>query len=500
MSELRDTLRHSTASAGVDVARSLTASVDRDATWAQVTQARRRRTAWQASGAVAAVAVGAVALGAIASVGPFRSDPAAPLVDGVHGQCDLDSSPLPNVRAMPGAGFEGRVYADYTTDTFMFRALNGDLRKLVQDEQGTWRDPDTGDSFAEIGFYSPLYLEADQEADRAVFDRYDGSLHYVDDPTDLYYEWTTDVPTDTGVDVNLEALIAVHQTAVLGWGEPVTTDLAVGDPQVQHAVTSREADATTVTTTEVLIGDTAPQVDATSGLVSVATTATAHDGQTITVTSSYDASRSYAATCGPNESAWQANGKDPQDPQPNPNVMPVLSGPESGVFACDATLDPALQREPRMTLRRDGVVFEETTQTQINYGDGGVMIVLDDIDPLEDYTPPTVSLSPGWSIRFDGSDNPAQPSQGYYLFTLPVWVDAEGRIIGTSDPETLDDTFRVILGDAERPTAAVLLDASVRAGCGSADGDALAAASSILLTGYGPSVDQIDWAWYNTSD
>ncbi|WP_062200633.1 hypothetical protein [Demequina salsinemoris] len=494
MSDLGDMIK----GAGDAHAAALGARGDEAATTRMVSSIRRRRVVRaSATGLVAAAAVGAVGMTAMAALGPDTSG-LAPAGDGVNAWCDLDSYPLPNVDAIPDAGFQGRLYADFASDTYMYRTVDGELRQLEQDDDGVWRDPETGNAFDELQMYEDGPFAA-WGLERAVFDVTDSNgFTWVEDPADLYYEWTTTVPATAPDEVSIGQLTAAHETVIFHGGTGISESLGGEGAVIEQLVTRTDGSEEVA---RVLIGEIPQDVEDLTDLASVTTRVTTAEGETAEVVSTYDASQTYEAKCGENTSEWQ-DEMAAQDAEASASAEAdreqlYLDGPEVEVFACEEPLDPELEAEPVWEERRSGIYDDEEEGMQIDYGDGATVLALPNYgETFDDYEQYDGYTSKGWGGAYGYDQETGEPTTGYLDYLLEVFVDQDGVIVGYSDPSSDDDTFNVWGGSGTTPQQVHVFDSAERIACGDATDEELAAATPVLLTGYGASVDTMEWAWY----
>ncbi|WP_084124685.1 hypothetical protein [Demequina sp. NBRC 110054] len=496
MSDLGDMIR----GAGDAHAAALGARGDDAGTMRVVASIRRRRVfRASATGLVAAAAVGALGMTAMAALGPEESVPAAPTGDGVNAWCDLDDYPVPNVDAVPYYGLEGRLYADFTTETYMLRTLDGELHQLEQVEGGALLDPVTEYDYSELmEIYGPDGV-VEWGLDRMVFDvTTQGGLNYVEDPTDLYYEWTTVVPDEAPEEITLYMLAQVHQYPIVHTGYGVDATMVGEEDLVEQIVTRTDG---TEETTRILFGEPTGEIEDTTDLASVTTRVTSPEGEVTEIVSTYDASQTYEAKCGENTSEWQ-NEMAAQDAEASASAEPerevaYLDGPEAEVFACREPLDPDLEAETVWEERRSGIYYDEEQAMQIDYGDGATVVALPQrSEEFEDYEQYDGYTSKGWGGAYGYDPETGEPTTGYLDYLLEVFVDEDGAIVGYSDPWSDDDTFNVWGGGLSAPTQVHVFDSAERIACGDTTDEEIAVATPVLLTGYGASVETMEWAWY----
>ncbi len=468
---------------------------------------RRRLLRAGATGAVAAIGVGALAVTAMAALGPDEQQPVAPTVTGSQPWCDLDSYPLPNVDALAFPDqYYGRVYADFSTDTYMLRSTDGDLRQLVLNQDNVWSDPVTGLEYEDLWYYHPNMLPADVEVDRLVFDRYYGGETPVVDPTELWFEWGPMSGGSDDAEISYAMLVSAQDAMIRGEGGSVSADLAGGDAVLQRVLTLADGSEQA---TRLLLGTALPTVEVASDLVALTTAVRTADGGQASVTSEYDASLTYEAACGESDSVWAAAVMPEADSSPD-DVVPVgedsvgyLEGFESTVFSCLAPLDPSLESEPEWSERREGVLYDEDASQQVDYGEGATVVGTGlTQEPMDGFEAIGDTDSPGWS-----STSYEDETTGIYVYATVAWVDGEDRIVGTLDRSELTYRGDPWFSEGQRVESSsafygtqyyTLLDdaqqhVSLCQDTGDVDASSL---TPVLLTGHGPSAKSMDWAWY----
>ncbi|MDN4471419.1 hypothetical protein [Demequina zhanjiangensis] len=498
MSDLGDLIKGAgdAHAAALDARRDDRGNRDDVATSVVVSIRRRRAFRAGATGLVAAVGVGALAVTAVAALGPDEQIPAVPAITGAGDRCDLDTYPIPNLAAIPESGFKGRLYADFDTDTYMYRTAEGSLRQLEEDEDGRWRDPETGIPFDDLEEYGPEgFFEIG--IDRLVFDVRSGGMNLQADPTEQYFEWTTVVPPEAPEGVSMYQLVQAHEAPLLHGGMGISPTLAGDDAVVEQIVTRTDGSQETE---RVLFGHVPRGFADPESVASFATRVTLPSGESVAVTTTRDPAQVFDAFCGENTSRWQNELEEQQaaarasfEAQPERGF---LDGLESDVFACGAPLDPALEGEVVSRERRVGIVWNEEDQYQTDYGQGATVLGIaglaqrwNEFEAYDGY------LSAGWGGSWSEDDD-GTVTNGSHDFLLPAFIDDDGVIVGYADPRSEQGTFYVHGAWGSVPTRVFVYDEAERFACADVPVRDLEEAMPVVLTGIGPTVDDMDWAWF----
>jgi hypothetical protein len=470
----------------------------------------RRRRVLRASTTTGAsvLAVGAVAFGAMSlrpaddstPVGPppTTTDAAPPELPtpppGSPAWCDLRESPQVNPAALGLARYEGRVYADYIDDAYVYVAPDGTRQNLEPDDVGVYAVPfadssGTADVPMIPSFTGRMYLDFFRGGSGGG-DRLDG----VTDPR-LLYEWTTTVPEPTPPGVNASELSQVLLGS-LGFTATGFQGSAVPAGSVVETV-FRWTDGHE-RTARVLTGGFGGYLDDYSGIESIAVRVTLPDGGTYEVTSAYDSSMTWDAAC--------TSGNPTTPSSPEPTATPYLVGPETAVFRCLAPLPPEAENAiPTEIETHSGVVIVPEGGGATDFGPRGIIVTSDD-ETTEVDQPPPFSHWPGWSDDWGGT-SPDGPLWGSYIFAALAWIDADGVIIGrqvdTPDPDGLHPFSGFYgLGSGASPGArhthfhyTLGYVDSLGLPCDGVSSSALASASLVWLEGYGPDFDHMTWSW-----
>jgi hypothetical protein len=493
-----------------------------------VVTAIRRRRAVRASIAtgvsvltVAGVAVGAMALRPAedaAPVGPpSPSESLAPFEfptppPGAPAWCDLSAYPAVNPEALGAMRYDGRVYADYVRNVFVYVAPDGSHQVLAPDSSGevSVEPPDGG---------STIYLPTGIPSLTFVAWDISGNGGGGTDPRDsgfprLAYEWTTTVP-DTipaGVDVNN---LSQQLGIIIGLGGEGFNPYAYPAGAVVQSVI-RWTDGHERVEPLSAAGP-GPSLQDYAGLASVSVrVSNLPGGQTFEITSTYDPTKTWSAACVPGGSAPSSTRTIV-----TPTSTPYLEGPESAVFQCLAPL-PAKAKEVLPTtatlvsgeqwVSYTGLAPEsDMNGSTFDFGSRGVVVTSDyklsrsvvDFEYKQEL--------PGWDSQWGNVDQTPSPDgstsgNGVVTFTALAWVDGDGVIIGrevvTTDPDGLYAGSGLrdgMLGpevDGRMKVSYVVPNVdTLGVACTGANPAALASASLVWLEGAGPDLDHMTWSW-----
>ncbi|WP_084074213.1 hypothetical protein [Demequina sp. NBRC 110052] len=485
----------------------------------------RRRRAWRAGGTVAAaaIAVGAVAAGAVAALGPDEQQSAA-----FEGMCNLDEYPLPRVEALAGSQYYGRAYLNLETETGVYHRANGELIDIVRDhdddEVRRWSDLGYDESPIQAWRYDddemPVlvfrdlwldeWLDADTGtfADRVVVDVTAAQTpQVVEDPTELWWEWTTDVPDQTPAGLSAGLAGLVHDGFLRQYAFGVALGDVDHDTRVWRTV---EREDGTVTREPLLLNGPVEVIDDLSDVVRVTTRISIPGEEPYEIVSTRAAGASYDAVCGENTSEWRpvTFANVPPDVDESYSWDPYLTGPESAAFQCGAPLDPALERQVDEVRRVDGIVWEEEHQGQRDYGSGATIVtftVPNGIFP--DYEWADVA-SPGWEGSYGVGDSSSEGEQGVHQYQAPVWVNDAGLIVGVLDHTSIEGQRRLVAGfepvdiwfgeglNGPVQGDAVLYDDAPVIPCVDAAQPVSADAQPVILYGEGATTDTMTWMWF----
>lgn len=489
----------------------------------------RRRRAWGAGGTVVAatVAIGAVAAGAVAALGADEQQPAA-----LESMCNLDSYPLPRVEALAGSQYYGRAYLDLETETGVYHRANGDIVDIVRDS-----DQEEPRRWADLGYEeSPIqtwvhddedlpvtafrdlwledWLDADTglRAEHIVVDIQAGmNPQVVADPTELWWEWTTDVPDEApaGLSVGLAGL--VHDGFLRQYAYGVALGEVDHDTHVSRIV---EREDGSVTREPLLLNGPVEEIDDLSDVVRVTTRIAIPGEEPYEIVSTRAAAASYDAVCGENTSEWQPvrYASEPRAWDEDYSWDAFLSGPEAAVFQCGAALDPALELQLDEVRRTEGIVWEQSESRQRDYGSGAMIATF--TVPGRDFADfeQSDATSPGWDAIYTAETSSDGGEQGANRFQTVVWVDDQHRIVGTLDETQIAGQAGRIVGyepaslwggdgpDGRVSGYAVLYDDAPVIPCGDADPERLADATPVILYGEGATTDTMTWMWFPLAD
>lgn len=517
MRELSEVLSESLAAHAAAIART---GVSDTLTGAAVAHARRRRALRSAgTGGVAVAAVGALVFGGVTLPGHLSPDvdrpgagPSWSLALGAPAWCDLSTYPLPNLEAWGPARFKGRIYANYETEEYVFTGLDGSHTVLEPSLDGNLEATVNGDTF-----FLPGAGAFETHAEEAgwtimIFDEWAGGgggmeLGEGDDPG-LAYEWTTVAAEPVPSEINLSLLAEVHIMSIGSSGTGLTQDVAGRDAVVE---TVARYDDGTEDVNRILLGEPGASIKDYTGLVSVATRVTLPSGEVYELTSTYDASMTYASAClgqgatpspVPSEAPVVADGaSDEEDPFA---YGPFLTGPEAAVFMCGVPLPEGLEPESVDVEFVAGLKFDPELGAEIDFGEGG--FALQTVAPV--YTDPDVFTTPfpGWS-GISGSQGEFDVPSGVVTFDAVVWVDNEDRIVARQvyeDPaldesrlEGFDNeglvTYDAEVGGMQGRTWWTGPVVGTGVACDGVSQDTVDSASVVIIHGYGPDDTAMTW-------
>jgi hypothetical protein len=477
---------------------------------------------------VAAVSVGAMALrpnhdaapvgppSPSVSAGPFEF-PTPPA--GAPAWCDLSTYPAVNPEALGALRYEGRIYADYSRNVFVYVAPDGSHQTFEPDAVGdaSVLPPDGGSA---ISIYVP---PATPSWRFAVLDYSQGAgggrnLSNGGDPG-LLYEWTTSVPDviPAGVDINnLSQQLAI----TIGIGGTEFNPYAFPDGAIVEQVFRWTDGHTRV---EQLTGDTGPGAELAdyAGLASVSVRVrNLPGGEEFEITSTYDPTKTWAAACVAGGSASSSTR-----PTITPTSTPYLEGPESAVFRCNAPLPKRAEEALTTTAtlesgeHRVGYAglasdFDENGFT-FDFGSQGVLVASN-----YELSRSVVDFEykqqlPGWGSAWGNIDQTPAPDgstsgNGVVTFTALAWVDAKGVIVGrevvATDPDGLylGSGSKEAMGGPEvggwaKMSYVVANVDTLGVPCDGVDPGALDSASLVWLEGAGPDADHMTWSWTRVS-
>lgn len=484
----------------------------------------RRRRAWRAGATVAAaaIAVGAVAAGAVAALGPDEQQPAA-----FEGMCNLDDYPLPRVEALAGSQYYGRAYLDLETETGVYHRANGEVVEIVRDaskeEPRGWAEV----GFAESPFQTWVYDDEDLpvtafrdlwlgdwldaetglSADHIVVDIQAGmNPQVVLDPTELWWEWTTDASDEAPAGLSAGLAGLVHDGFLRQYAYGVALSDVDHETRVWRIVERVDG---SVTREPLLLNGPVEVIADLSDVVRVTTRIALPGEEPYEIVSTKAAAASYASVCGENTSEWQPVRYANEQPDWNEyySWQPFLSGPEGAAFQCGAPLDAALERQVDAVRRVEGIVWEEDYQAQRDYGSGATIATL--TVPGKEFEEFVWfdSTSPGWEGSYS-TGTAAEDERGVNKFQTVVWVDDQRRIVGTLDETQVAGQTGTVVGyepaslwggdEPDGPVSgeAVLYDEAPVIPCGGAAQAVSADAHPVILYGEGATTDTMTWMWF----
>ena len=497
-----------------------------------VLAAIRRRRAMRAGAAtglslltVGAVAVGAMALRPADDVAPVAppspSESLAPFVfpvppAGAPAWCDLSTYPRVNPDALGALRYDGRVYADYARNVYVYVAPDGAHEVLQPDASGDVSvEPSGGGSIIHLpmGLPSLAFVAWD----------FSGGGGGGTDPRDsgfprLEYEWTTTVP-DTippGVDINnLSQQLAI----AIGIGGTAFNPHAYPDGAIVEQV-FRWTDGHERVEKLTEMGPGAELQDF-AGLASVSIrVSNLPGGETFEVTSAYDPTKTWNAACVAGGSAASSTR-----PAVTSTSTPYLEGPESAVFQCLAPLPPkaedALQTKATLETGQHSVSYTglasdfDDNGSTFDFGSRGVLVTKDYKLSRSVVDFEYKQQLPGWNSYWGDVDQTPSPDgstsgDGVVTFGALAWLDADGLIVGrevvTTDPDGLyvgsgsrDGVVGPEVGGRGKETYVIPNVDTLGVQCPGADSDALDTASLVWLEGYGSDADHMTWSWTRVS-
>jgi hypothetical protein len=497
-----------------------------------VVAAIRRRRAVRAGAAtgVSLLTVGAVAVGAMAlrpaedaaPVGPpSPSASPAPYVfptppAGAPAWCDLSAYPAVNPDALGALRYDGRVYADYVRNVFVYVAPDGTHQVLQPDANGeTSIEPPDGGS----NIYVPMGIRG---LTFAAFDYSQGgaggqNLSDSEDPG-LMYEWTTTVPDTIPAGVGINNL-SQQLAIILGLGGEGFNPSAYPDGALVEQVFRWTDGHERVE--KLSAAGPGPSLQDYAGLASVSVrVSNLPGGEVFEITSTFDPTKTWSAAC-------VAGGSAPSSTRTvvTPTATPYLEGPESAVFRCLAPL-PAKAEDALPTaatlesgerwVSYSGIASEfDINGSTFDFGSRGVLVTSDyelsrsvvDFEYKQEL--------PGWGSQWGNIDQTPSPDgstsgNGVVTFTALAWVDADGVIVGrevvTTDPDGLyvgsgsrDGVLGPEVGGRMQVSYVVPNVDTLGVACGGAVAGALDSANLVWLEGAGPDLDHMTWSWTRVS-
>ncbi|MFW2512892.1 hypothetical protein ACNI3K_03860 [Demequina sp. SO4-13] len=506
MRELRDVIheayaRHARAlgDGGADSA-SVTALDD-------IRRRRTRRSAVAIGGAAAAS--GAIAFAAIAM--PATLDDGATVAapapgSGAPAWCYLEDYPAPNPEAFGPAGFEGRVYADYEDESFVFVSPEGEVQRMERNDDGIYEalksDGRTvtlmGEDGPGVASYAHLAID--------YFDNGGaGGAAYLTDPEGprLGYEWTTVAPNDAPSWVDPQLLMEVH-TGTLGFSATGLEPAVAGADAVVESVI--RYDDGTEEVVRIGRGEPGPGIRGYDGLQSASIRATLPGGESYEITSHYDASQTYEQACGVSVPILADDTREDDDSGPvsepgNYVAGPYLEGPESSTFQCLAPVPDELIAEPTRLERQTGKYYDrDEAGIEFDFGEGGY--VLGAPEKYFEGVEWQGRMHSGWtSTSFERSGQ----IEGNVVYEALIWVDEDGVIVAhqqhyTPEDEGLtfgpgQDDLYPIPGSQNGDRLWYIGDTSDLAlPCEGVDPSEVEDAEVGLIWGYGPSADDMRWS------
>jgi hypothetical protein len=463
-----------------------------------VLHAIRRRRAVRARTAtgVSVLAAGALAVGAInllpaKGVAPmgFPTPPA-----GAPAWCDLNTYPAVNPEALGALPYDGRIYANFVNNVFVYVAPDGSSQVLQPDANG-------GVSVVAPDGRSTIYGPDEasgwslMESDYSQGGAGSQDLGNSGDPG-LAYEWTTTVPDTIPPSVDVAGLSGILSVSIgllgTGFSPTVVPDGAIVETVFRWNDGHERA-------VKVLPGRGGARLADYSGLASVSVrVSNLAGGDTFEIASTYDATKTWAAAC-------LAGAPVPASARPIVTTPPApyLEGPESAVFRCLAPLPAEAEGALPATAALDsGVLATEENAIPPDFGPRGVLVTSShEVSVLGTFFDPQ---SPGWEPAWSRTSK-SSPMTGALTYHALAWVDADGVIVGrevkTADP----DGVQGIDGDVEswgsirdgRQTMTFTRGYVDTRGvpCDGVDPAAIDSASLVWLEGAGPDVDHMTWSW-----